>query len=117
MNKPRETPLEEAIMCESVSMVEALLANGADMTSVHNMAMDSEGAKMILKRPDIAALIGAETQRRVLVEEEAEEAAEAVRMSQVAFAMGTHKRLGTESRVQPLLPEVLRIIFDFYVNQ
>jgi gamma-glutamyl-gamma-aminobutyrate hydrolase PuuD len=100
--------LEEAIMCESVPMVEALLANGVDVASVHNMAMNTAGAQMVVKCPEIFALIGAETQRRVFVKVE--------RVS-LAFAMGNHKRLGTESRVKSLLPELVKMVIDLYVNQ
>jgi ankyrin repeat protein len=107
-NIDRETPLHIAVEHACPAMVQALLDNGADLISVRETPIGEFTAGQLaitLRRYEIAALIGAETQRRVLVAEH--------RAQCVAFAMGKHERLGEESLVLSLHPEMVKMILDF----
>jgi hypothetical protein len=105
LNQFEETPLHIAIIGENKKMVEVLLANGSDPNMVNKIP--SKLGSVIERRPDIIALIGAETQRRVIVAEEAEQA------QCVAFAMGAQERLGEESPVLSLDPELVKMVLNF----
>jgi ankyrin repeat protein len=104
------TPLHIAVEHACPAIVQALLDNGADLITEYKSpigAFTVGRLAIVLERPEMAALIGAEAQRRVIVAEEA------MRMAKVAFAMGKHERLGEESLVLSLHPEMVKMILDF----
>jgi ankyrin repeat protein len=105
LNQFNETPLHIAIIGENKEIVEVLLANGADPNMVNKNP--PELRLVMERRPDIVALIEAETQRRVLIATEAEQA------QCVAFAMGAQERLGEESPVLSLDPELVKMVLNF----
>jgi hypothetical protein len=97
MDKGGGTPLHYAAYKGHAEIALQLLAKGADVQSKNNNARIPEELATAQSHVQIAAMIKAETVRRVKC---------------VAFAMGQQERLGAGSRVQWLDPGVVRMVLE-----
>ncbi|KAJ1467377.1 hypothetical protein T484DRAFT_1859011 [Baffinella frigidus] len=84
--------------------VEALLAYGVYLFSVDDYGFTAGSLAILYGHEELAALIGAEAQRREII---------ATERKCIAFAMGMHKRLGVGSWVQSLNPDLLKMVDGF----
>jgi hypothetical protein len=101
---PGDTSLHTAVSYGHLAGVEALLAYGVDLFSVDDYGYTAGNLAILYGHPELAALIGAEAQRREII---------ATERKCIAFAMGMHKRLGVGSCVQSLNPDLLKIVGGF----